>query len=67
MVQGLCTQCCPAEERLEHCTTTEPWQNTGTKPFLLGTASFLGEDKRDGGDASGQDCQKALEGLRQLR
>uniref|UniRef100_A0A8C0F7Z5 Spectrin repeat containing nuclear envelope protein 2 n=1 Tax=Bubo bubo TaxID=30461 RepID=A0A8C0F7Z5_BUBBB len=41
-----------------------PWQHTQAKPFLLGTASFLGKDKRDGGDASGQDCYWALEGLR---
>lgn len=32
------------------------------KPFLLVTASFLEEDKRDGGNAPGQNYQKALEG-----
>lgn len=34
---------------------------------ILGTASFLGEDERDGEDASGQDYQRAVEALRQLR
>lgn len=28
---------------------------------IPGTASFIGEDKRDGGDASGQDRQRAEE------
>lgn len=41
-----------------------PCQQTCAKPFLFGTASWLGENWGNGGDASGKECQMALEGLR---
>lgn len=40
-----------------------PWQHTWTKPFVLGTASFLGEDKRDEANVPGQEYWRALKVL----
>uniref|UniRef100_A0A8C0UZ05 Spectrin repeat containing nuclear envelope protein 2 n=1 Tax=Cyanistes caeruleus TaxID=156563 RepID=A0A8C0UZ05_CYACU len=59
-----CASTAVLQKRLEHCTSAAT-SATCAKSFCFGTASLLGENQRNGGDASGKECQRAWRKLKE--